>query len=202
MAFFETRLPECYAFGARGGPVFSTEVVKTTGGQRYANANWLMPLHLYDISQGVKTQTDFEVIRDFFYVVGGRRDGFRFKDWADYVATLQPLSLITGSVYQMNRVYVRGSRTFARPIYKPVAGATFVRTRGGTPSAITPTVDYTTGQVTVSGHVAGDTYAWSGEFDVPVAFVNDQMEAEITNRNQREGFLITWPSIQIEEIRL
>ena len=49
MSFFEARLPERFSFGARGGPLFSTEVVKTTGGQRFANKNWLMPLHRYDV---------------------------------------------------------------------------------------------------------------------------------------------------------
>jgi hypothetical protein len=53
-------------------------------------------------------------------------------------------------------------------------------------STITPTIDYTTGQATVTGHVAGDTYTWTGQFDVPVAFVNDSMEAQIINKG-RDG---------------
>ena len=202
MAFFDDRMPERLSFGARGGPMFSTEVNKTTGGQRYANGNWLYPLHLFDVSQGVKTQTDFEEIRAFFWVVNGRRDAFRFKDWSDYRAVSQPLVLIGGSDYQLLRRYSHGSRTFDRPIYKPVATPTVYRTRVGVTTAISPTIDLTTGEVTVSGHLGGDTYTWTGEFDVPVAFVNDQLESIIVNRNPQEGFLIEWPSIQLEEIRL
>ncbi|MEO6710028.1 MAG: DUF2460 domain-containing protein [Planctomycetota bacterium] len=202
MSFFEERLPDCYSFGARGGPVFSTEVVRTAGGQRYANKNWLLPIHRYDISSGIKTRDDFEVLRAFFYNVAGQFDGFRFKDWADYQADRQPTVLVSGAIYQMQRSYIRGIRTFKRTISKPVSGTViFYRTRAGVTSTISPTIDYTTGQVTVAGHVAGDAYTWSGEFDVPVAFTSDAMEREIVDKNA-EGLLIGWPSVQIEEIRL
>lgn len=200
MAFFEERLPDCFSFGARGGPMWSTEVVKTTGGFRFANGNWLMPLHVYDVSSGVKTPDDFELLRAFHFNVGGRRDGFRFRDWADYEATLQPMSLISGSTYQLLRRYTSGSRTFDRPIYKPATVAVF-RTRAGVTSAISPTVGLTTGQVIVTGHLGGDTYSWTGVFDVPVAFVQDQLEAVIENKNPTKGLLISWPAIQVEETR-
>ncbi len=101
----------------------------------------------------------------------------------------------------MERAYVFGARTFLRPIYKPVTGATFTRTRSGVTSAITPTVATTTGVVTVTGHSSGDTYRWTGEFDVPVAFTSDMMEASIDNRSAGQ-FVISWPSVQVEEIRL
>lgn len=200
MAFFEERLDPCYSFGARGGPVFSTTVNKSTSGQRFANRNWTYPLHRYDISEGVKTKADFDRIRAFFYNVYGRADGFRFKDWADYEATAQPATLVTGSTYQLLKRYTTGARSFDRPIQKPVTVAAF-RTRTGVTTSISPTVDLTTGQITVTGHTSGDTYSWTGEFDVPVTFVNDQLEAEIVNRGSA-GLLIEWPSIQLEEFRL
>lgn len=208
MSFFEERLPERYSFGAKGGPAFSTEVNKTQGGQRFANKNWTYPLNRYDVSSSIKTQADFEVFRSFFYVVSGQFDGFRFKDWSDYQSGAgevhpipQPLSLITGSVYQLNVTYTRGARTFTRPIFKPVSAIVVYRTRSAVTSVISPSIDYTTGQVTVSGHVAGDTYTWSGEFDVPVAFTSDVMEIEIANKSDGQ-FAMTWPTIQVEEIRL
>ncbi len=202
MSFFEDRLPPRFSFGAKGGPAFSTEVVKTQGGQRYANKNWTMPLHRYDVSENVKTQDDFDEIRAFFYNVSGQFDGFRFKDWADYRATAQPLTaIVTGSTYQMTRAYVFGARTFSRPIYKPNSSATFTRTRSGVTSTITPSYSTTTGIVTVTGHVTNDTYKWTGEFDVPVAFTSDMCEASIDNKSAGQ-FVISWPNVQVEEIRL
>lgn len=201
MSFFDSRLPERFAFGARGGPMWSTEVVETTGGQRFANANWLYPLHVYDVSEGVKTQADFDEIRAFHYNVGGRRDGFRFKDWSDYQADDQPTAFISGSTYQLFKRYSSGSRDFDRPIYKPVTVSVVRDPLMGPIVPISPTIDYDTGRITVSGHTTGDVYRWSGQFDVPVAFLNDQMEAIIENRNVSAGFLISWPSIQLKETR-
>lgn len=203
MAFFEERLDPCITFGARGGPVFNTQVSKVDSGFRSANKNWAFPLHRYDVSQGIKSNADFETVRAFFYNVSGQFDGFRFKDWADFEAVQTNTSLTaSGSDWQMQRKYVRGARTFLRPIYKPVSGtASIYRTRSSVVTTATATIDYATGLATITGHVGGDTYTWNGEFDVPVAFTSDVMEAEIVNRG-RDGLLISWPSCQVEEIRL
>jgi hypothetical protein len=62
------------------------------------------------------------------------------------------------------------------------------------------TVDTTTGLATIAGHVNGDTYTWVGEFDVPVAFADDNMEAEIID-NGGDEYLVAWRSIVVEEVR-
>lgn len=197
MADFEERLSTCYSLGARGGPMFSTEVTKTTGGQAYTNRNWTMPLHRYDITQAVREEADFAELREFFFNVGGRADAFRFKDLADYRATAQPLAAVTvGTLYQLTKVYTRGARSFSRTINKPVNSIAVFRNG----SSISPTIDYTTGRVTISGHTGGDVYTWTGEFDVRVAFTSDAMEHEIVNKGSG-GLLIQWPSIQVEERR-
>lgn len=204
MSFFEQRLPDKFSFGAKGGPVFSTAVKKTGGGQRYANRNNLLPIQAYNISNAIRTETDFQELRAFFYVVFGQFDGFRFRALDDYRAALTEgqMELISGSVYQLQKAYVAGSRTFLRPVYKPVSGlVTIYRTRSSVQSAITATIDYTTGQVTVTGHVAGDTYQWAGQFDIPVAFTSDTMAVEMTARNGG-GLLLTWPDVSVEEFRL
>jgi uncharacterized protein (TIGR02217 family) len=202
MSFFDERFDECYAFGVRGGPKFSTEVVRTQGGQRYANKNWLMPLHVYEIGHAIRQKDDFETLRAFFYAVAGQFDGFLFKDWGDFEAVAQPLVLISGSTYQTYRAYVRGSRTFMRKITRPRSPIVVKRNRAGVISTISPTIAYTTGQVTVTGHVGGDTYTWTGEFDVPVAFTSDVLETIIENKNPGvDQLLIRWPTVQVEEIR-
>ena len=203
MDFFDYRLPTQYSLGARGGPAFSTETVKTVGGQVYTNRNWLLPIHMFDISQSIRTQADFEVVRGLFYNVYGQFSSFRFKHFDDYVCTSanSSLSLISGAIYQLNRIYALGTRTFVRPIYKPVASTVVItRNRGGAFSTAAATVDYATGQATISGHVAGDLYTWAGQFDVPVAFTVDRMEASITKSGA--GLLVEWPNIVLEERRL
>lgn len=201
MDFFDEQFPPCYSFGASGGPMFSTEATLATGGERFAIKNWTMPLHAWNISSGIKSQADFEVYREFFYNVAGQYSGFRFKDWLDFEVTAQPAAQISGGTFQLQRAYVRGVRTFLRTIYKPVSGTvSVVRTRAGVPAGISPSIDFTTGQFTDSTHVAGDSYTWSGQFDVPVAFISDIMEATIQDKN-RGGLLVEWPQVSVRELR-
>lgn len=203
MAFFEQQLSPRITNGARGGPQWSTTVARSAGGRRSTNRNWAYPLHRYDVSQGLRTVADFEELRAFFYLVAGQADGFRFKDWTDYRCTQanSRCTLISGSQYQLQRVYALGGREFLRRIQKPVAGTvTVYRTRSGATSAAVATVDATTGIATISGHLAGDTYTWAGEFDVPVAFTADVADIEAI-RGQGQLYA-SWAGISVEEIRL
>lgn len=208
MAFFEQRFPVRISQRARGGPRFFTGKSYTTAGQRQTNRHAAWPLHQYSIAYPVKTQADFEELRAFFYVVGGDADAFRFRDWSDYQATQAQtaLALISGNQYQAQRLYTVGSRTFARPITKLVAGTVRVwRTRSGTPTEMTVgsevLVDANTGIATVqTGHVAGDTYAWAGQFDVPVAFKDSAALWQLVSGGP--SLMVEWPSIELEEVRL
>lgn len=210
MAFFEQQFDPRLSFGARGGPVWSTTIARGRAGHRSVNQNWSAPLHRYNVAHAVKTNADFEAVRAFFYVVAGAFDGFRFKDWSDFEATRDntALALVSGTTWQMQRKYVVGSRTYLRTISKPCASPAPViwRLRSGAWSTVTPTgspspIDYVNGRVGISGHAGGDTYAWVGQFDVPVAFTSDTMEAEIVDTGDGE-YLMRWPQVEVEEVRV
>lgn len=201
MAFFEERFPDSIAQGATGGPRWKTSKVEAGSGQRFANRDWSKARHYYEVSQAIKTGKDFAKVRAFFYVVFGAFDAFRFKDYSNFkVAQAEGrLALVSGSIYQMQKAESYGSRTYLREIVKPVSGTvTVFRTRSGATTSIAATVDHTTGRVTVAGHVALDAYAWAGEFDVPVNFVDDSMEtAQWIGPDS--SLLMSWPSIQLCE---
>jgi len=201
MAFFEHRLDPRITVGAKGGPQWSTHVTRTASGRRFTNRLWAYPLHKYDVSHGLHSAADFETLRAFFMVVAGQADGFRFKDWADYrcTQTTSSLTFITGSTWQLNRMYAAGARSYVRPISKPVA-ATVYRTRASVVTVASATIDTTTGIATIAGHSAGDTYTWEGEFDVPVAFTSDFADIEMIGGGA--DLLQNWAGIQVEEIRL
>ncbi len=203
MAFFEQRFPECISINAKGGPVFSTTVAASAG-RRFANRNWAYPKHRYNVGHVARDDADFALLRDFFLVVAGRADGFRYKDYGDYKVTQAQgrLDLISGNNYQMVRVYTVGARSFVRRITKPVSASTKVfRTRASVVTDITTTDggarDATKGAVTITNHQAGDTYAWSGEFDVPVAFASDEAAFTLLGG---PTMLTEWPDITLEEI--
>lgn len=204
MAFFEFQFDPRFSYGARGGPTWRTTKVMTRSGRRFVDREWEYPLHRYNVSHAVKTNDDFEAVRAFFYNVAGSYDGFRFKDWSDYEAT-QANSKLTAlgtspETWQLQRKYVTGTRTFLRDITKPRAGVAVYRTRASVVTLATATVDITNGTASIEDHVPGDTYAWVGEFDVPVAFAMDEMEAEIVDQGDDE-YLVRWGSIVVEEIR-
>lgn len=197
--FVETMLDPRISAGAMGGPEWSTTVTTMGGGQEFPNQEWTYPRHKYDLSNALTTADRFERVAAAFYACRGRAVGFRFKDMADYLLTQanSTLTLISGSTYQINRAYAFGPTTLLRPIYKPVASTIVVyRTRSGVTSAATATVDGTTGQVTVTGHAAGDTYTCAGEFHVPVRFDADLAQFEL--QRAARGFLKRWDITLVE----
>lgn len=201
MPFLDILFPERISANAQGGPRFFTTKVYTATGHRSVNREALYPLHEYTVTQPVRSGSDFEELRAFFYVAGGDESSFKFKDWSDYVATQanSRLTLVSGSIYQLNRVYGVQGQEFIRPISKPADGAVVYRTRSGVTTTATATVDTATGQATISGHASGDTYTWEGRFFVPVAFKDPQAVWTIIGTS---GFLTEWSGIVLEEVRL
>lgn len=204
MAFFEELFPAEISANMTGGPRFVTSKAYMASGQRDTNREALYPLHEFSLAHPVQDRHSFEALRAFFWVVGGDADAFRFKDWSDHLATTANTSttLVSTGVYQLNRVYSYGARSFTRPIQKPVAGARIWRTRGGVPADITgtSTLDATTGRVTVTGHVAGDIYTWAGEFHIPAAFKDPAAVFRVLGSGDR--MLTEWPGIEVEEVRV
>lgn len=205
MAFIESpRMPEQLSFGAVGGPKFSTTVVVVGSGNEKRNAEWAMPLFHYDVSQSIKTQSDFALVDAHFMAVGGRRDGFRFKDYRDHtVAAGQGVVLgLSTTSFQLQKKYVFGSATALRNIKKPIA-AGFVLKDGAT--TLTPTTHYTldatTGIVTTTSARTAANLSWTGEFDVPVRFDVDELKAQIVNRVPGGDYIIEWASIPLVELR-
>lgn len=195
MSFFEELFPKRISINASGGPAFSTQETMQPNGFRATKRQRLLPLHEFEISHAVRDNVSFEQLRAWFYVVSGRFDGFRFEAPDDYIVTREKssLTLITGSIYQLNRIYTVGARTFTRPIYKPKAApAVVVYDAGGTP--LSASVDTTTGRATVSGTPA----TWAGQFDVPVAFASDEAVFGLFGG---PSMLVEWPSIRLREIR-
>jgi uncharacterized protein (TIGR02217 family) len=204
MTFLEQRLDTKITHGASGGPTVPGRT-KTylPNGKLYQDFTASTGIHRYDVSHGVRSRADFQAVLDLFYVVMFTPyEGFRFKDWRDYqgLQTNTRLRLIAGSTWQLQRRHVFGGVEFLRDITKPVASTVTVwRTRSAVVSAAIAVVDYTTGIVTITGHVDGDTYTWTGEFDMPVTFTDDTWvgDLEVNTVN----LWVTSNPIKLEEIR-
>jgi uncharacterized protein (TIGR02217 family) len=160
------------------------------------------PMHALDVSHGLRSAADFQTVLDLWYVVHFTPyTGFRARMQSDYVATLLNswATLVTGSttVLQLQRKHTYGGVTMLRDIFKPVSATVTVFRNG---SAIGATVDYTTGRATISGHTSGDLYTWTGEFDLPVTFVDNEWTGslEVSTVNLH----VSSDPIKLEEILL
>jgi len=204
MAFIESpRFPEDISYGVTFGPEFSTSISQTIGGQEMRNRNRTRALCVGECSHALKTKQQLDTLLTFFRSMGGRFHAFRFKDWGDFTCEVAQgtLTLVSGSNYQMFKAYQAAiGFNELRKITKPVSGTIQIfRTRASVTTNITgtSTINHTTGVVTVTSHQAGDTYNWSGEFDVPCRFDSDRMAVNIENYG---GY--NWGQIPIKEVLL
>lgn len=206
MSFFESpRFPERIAMGALGGPQFSTSVAGVYSGAEQRNGAWSYPLHRWDVSQGLRNQADFESVRAFFLAARGRLHGWRFKDWTDYAATHASgvVSGLTSTTFELAKRYSSGAQTLDRRIRKPIASGFELKNSGVT---LVSGVDYTlstvTGVVTTAVPRVAANLTWAGEFDVPMRFDTDHLQARVEARNPAAGLLHRWEAIPVLEIRV
>ncbi len=199
MTFHEVRFPDDIAYGASGGPAYSTSVISTASGYEQRNQNWAAARGKWDVSSGLKKQSQLETLIAFFRARKGKAHGFRFKDWTDYKAAGQTLGIGDGTtqIFQLVKNYASGAGSEIRTITKPVSGTVAVYANG-VKKTTGVSVNATTGIVTFSTAPAqGVIITADFEFDVPVRFDTDEMDVTIENFNLNE-----WSDIPIIEIRI
>ena len=178
MSFVNIRFPDRVAAGAGCELEFNTSVVEAASGARYRNSKWAQPLRRWTIAT-FNSEADFQEVRAFHLVLGGRRDAFRFRDVSDFQATGEVLGAGDGSITQfsLRKTYAVGGHVFVRPITKPVQGTVRVYV-GGTEKLSGWSCDHSTGVVTFTTAPSGVVTA-DFEFDVPAAFETDTLNVEV-----------------------
>jgi uncharacterized protein (TIGR02217 family) len=200
MAFIEVRFPTDIAYGAVGGPEYSTDIVITQSGFEQRNANWSQARGSYNVAHGVKTQAQLNTLIAFFRARKGRADGFRFKDWTDYQITAQAIGTGDGSTktFQLVKTYASGTTSETRLITKPVAGTVNIYLGGVLQSGGAYTLDTTSGQVTfTTAPGSGVAITADFQFDIPVRFDTDRLAATLDSYGS-----YSWHDIPLIEIRV
>ena len=144
MAFDEVQFPDQISYGSRGGPRFLTDVVRLENAHEQRVAIWADSSGKYNARYGIKTLPQLKLVINFFYARMGRFKGYRYKDWFDFEATLEPLVVDGSNQLQLIRNYVSGPTTFLRTIRKPVASPAVTIRRNSAPFAAF-VLDLTTG---------------------------------------------------------
>lgn len=211
-----TVFPQDISFGSKGGPQYSTSIVIRKSGRETRNINWTYPLHLYDVSYGVKAQSQMNSLIAFYHLHFGRAVGFLYHDPDDYQAvTLDAAGATTSdgilgttglgngttTAFQMHKRYVVGASTKTRKITRP-KNATITIYLGGVLQSSGFTVNYSTGVVTFSA-APGNAVAvtWRGDFYVPCRFDSDTLQFDAADRAGGTGALILSTAVPVVEER-
>ena len=204
MSFIETpRFPSSIALGATGGPEFFTGVVPSRAGFEKRTQYLRYPKQRWDASPGVETHAQFIELRNFFLVCGGRWRAWRFPDQSDFRVEHAGnergvVTGITSTTFQLFKRYTIGALELDRKITKPVAGTATVSV-SGVPEAFT--LDTATGIVTIASAPAAANVTWAGEFDTPMRFDFDHLQATHIARGS-DGFIRQLGAFPLVEVPL
>lgn len=75
--FHEVQFPPKIAYGASGGAEFNTGITTTFAGFEQRNINWQKARGRWDVSTGLKSKTDMDVLQAFFRARFGKAYGLR-----------------------------------------------------------------------------------------------------------------------------
>lgn len=195
MAFIEERILDCVSYGTEGGPSWYVRRVGLRSGIVRRNAMLSRPLYKFAVVYRNLLAEDHVRVLNAFNATRAGVHGFRLKDWSDFEAVDEVIAVGTGAeqVIQLFKTYTFGGEFVQRPIRKPLAGV--VLTSNNAPLA--GAVDTTTGIATFTAPAA-EIVRWSGEFDVPVMFVNDRLSFSFEDKNNNDGFFLT-ADVDLEE---
>lgn len=196
MSFCEVQMPTGISRGAIGGPIFSNIIITSASGSEQRIAQWSNGRRKWNVAHALRSNTQRNLLIEFFTARRGMFEGFRFKDWSDFKITFnnpEDMELITSTTFQLVKRYTSGGVTIVRNITKPVADT--LRVWNGL-TEITTDFSYNTTTGIVTFDVA-PVYlpAASFEFDVPARFNTDEM-----NWSQDETTFGSWNDVPIIEI--
>lgn len=200
-----------------GGPSFNTTVNQAYSGYEQRNNNWSQSRGQWTVDFQARPGTgDWERLHAFFLAAGGQADGFRLWWTVDNSATAQAIGTGNGSNkdFQLIKSYVIGGRTYNRTIKKPIQadvkdfdGNYLTNTvkvyDNGTLKTLTThyAVTSATGVISfVTAPVTGHIITADFQFHYPVRFASDEFKPTIEESTIADP-LITWPSIQLIEVR-
>lgn len=171
--FIEERLLDSVSYGTVYGESFNTDVKVMRNKSESRNMQWSESQGVYTVVFDALLDEDRAKVMKVFRTCRGRGIGFRLKNWVDYKAKNEVLGVMTENTqsFQLKITSSAGGYTTEKTIRKPVVGRVKVFADGVEVAAI---IDYTKGIITVNAAI-GSTISWSGEYDIPVRFDNDDI---------------------------
>ncbi len=209
MSFHEVRFPAPLSIGSSGGPERRTEIVTLSNGFEERNSPWRNSRRRYDAGLGVRSLDDLAEVVAFFEARQGQLFGFRWRDWTDFKscapsAIPSPLDQRLGfgdgarREFAIVKRYASGGQGYERPILKPVEGTVRLAVAGAAVSEAAVSIDHERGRAILATPPPVGAEVRAGfEFDVPVRFDTDRIEASMAGFAAGEI-----PSIPVVEVRV
>ncbi len=210
MNFHNVRFPTALSFGSVGGPERRTEIISLSNGFEERNSPWAQSRRRYDAGLGMRSLDDLADAMAFFEARHGQLFGFRWKDWTDFKSCAPsqdfgPLDQEFGvgdevtTVFSLVKNYRSGDFIYTRQISKPVEGRVSVALAGDIlAEGMHYSLDLERGEITFFHPPGmGATLTAGFEFDVPVRFDADRIEASSGAFSAGEI-----PSIPVVEVRV
>ena len=171
--FIEERLLDSVSYGTVYGESFKTEVKVMRNKSESRNIQWSESQGIYTLVFDALLEEDRAKVMKVFRTCRGMGIGFRLKNLVDYRAKNDTLGVMTDNTqsFQLKITSSSGVYTTEKTIRKPVVGSVKVFADGVEVAAL---IDYTKGIITVNAAI-GSTISWSGEYDIPVRFDNDDI---------------------------
>ena len=203
MAFHDVRLPESVSRNYQGGPKFQTAIVQLVSGLESRNSNWSLARGEWDIGYPLD-ESQFDIVRAFFYARAGAAHAFRFKDWSDFnignrkTGAYQSIGTGDGTTqnYQVYKRYESGGFSYDRTTTKLVSSTTRIwvddieQLAGWTVAPLTGVVTF------VTAPANGLDVSVATEFDATVRFATDQFRVAMSTHT-----LGAVPSIPLIEVK-
>jgi uncharacterized protein (TIGR02217 family) len=168
------RFPAALAYGAQGGPGFSTDVVLTADGQESRNINWAEARCRWDVGSIHRSKVEIEILMAFFHAAAQGQEGlFLFRDFTDDTFD-NVIGVGDGSTaeFQLVKRYATGPYASTRRLTHPLEGTVGVRVEGALVSGWS--LDYSTGLLTLAAApAAGVVVSAAGTFEVLCRFAQD-----------------------------
>jgi uncharacterized protein (TIGR02217 family) len=168
------RFPAVLAYGAQGGPGFSTDVVLTADGQESRNINWAEARCRWDVGSLHRSKAEIDILIAFFHAAAQGQEGlFLFRDFTDDTFD-NPIGVGDGvtTTFPLVKRYATGPYASTRRLTHPVEGTVSVALDGVLASAFV--LDYATGVLEFAAPPgAGVVVSAAGDFEVLCRFAQD-----------------------------
>jgi uncharacterized protein (TIGR02217 family) len=191
------------AAGVTGKNLRRNARVPTDNGFESINIIWSQTLRQYTLGLVPLRLEQWQVIETLHEITEGGAYGLLLQDPKDSTVSDGVMTLVSAGVYQLHKRYLHAasSRFKTRKITRPQASS-FAASVAGVPLAPAGySLDATTGRITIPSAPAAANLAWTGNFYVPVHFVEDTIDWDLVVSGPSTQRFVAGPSVVLQEIR-